>query len=179
MTGDVTAPVAGARGQTSVDFVIAIGVFLVVMVAVAGVVPQLFAAFDDSPERPLVAGRAADEVGHGLSTSGEPGVLNGTCAEAFLSQSESACGYDPSNPLTDQLGIGSQYRVNVSLQANRTTDPGLEVLCTDGSTIGTCSDGDDRLAVGPPVPERRSSVDTASRVVSVGGSTATVVVNVW
>lgn len=170
----------GERGQTSIDFVVGIGVFLLVVGSVAGFVPDLFAPFDDDPQRPLVTDRAADRVvGHLTDVDGNPGVLNTSCTLAFLRQNAAVCGFDPQNDLTEQIGIGTRYRANVSLRRNTTAAPGLEILCTDGDEPVACSAGGPKLAAGPPVPGNRSSVDSARRVVHVAGRDATVVIHVW
>lgn len=170
----------GTRGQTTLDFVVGIGVFLLVMGFAAGFVPEMYASFDDDPQRGLVADRTADRVvGTLVTDDGSPSVLNETCASAFLRQSGSVCGFDTANPLHEQVGIGPRYRLNVSLRRDTGSDPGLETLCHDGSDVTDCAGGGTALAVGPAVPSDRSSVDSARRLVHVDGRDATVVVTVW
>lgn len=170
----------GTRGQTTLDFVVGIGVFLLVMGFAAGFVPEMYASFDDDPQRGLVADRTADRLVASLVTDDEtPSVVNETCASAFLRQHGSACGVDTADPLHEQVGIGPRYRLNVSLQRDTGSDPGLETLCHDGSGVASCSGGGTPLAVGPAVPADRSSIDSARRLVFVDGRDATVVVTVW
>lgn len=170
----------GGRGQTTLDFVVALGVFLLVIGFVAGFLPELYASFDDEPERALVADRAAVGVVAGLVTDPDtPSVLNESCAHAFLRQNASACGFDTGASLTEQVGIGSRSRVNVSLRRNVTGDPGLEILCTDGSRIQGCGAGGVALATGPRVPAGRTSVGSERRIVYVDGQAATLVVSIW
>jgi len=168
------------RGQTTLDFVVGIGVFLLVIAFAAGFIPEMYEPLDDDPERPQVADRTADRLVATLVESPDnPAALNTTCTLTFLRQSDTACGYDPGDSLQEQLGIGPRYRVNVSVQRNETADPGLETLCTDGTSVTDCDSGSELLAVGPDVPVDRSSADAARRVVYVDGRDATVVVTIW
>lgn len=179
MTGTTRRPDSD-RGQTALDLAVGIGVFLLVVTFAAGFLPEMYAPFDDEPQRPQVADRSADRLVATLAESPDnPSVLNESCTVTVLRGTNAGCGYDPGDDLTEQLGVGSRYRVNLSLQRNVTADPGLEPLCTDGSEVKDCSTGSDRLALGPAVPTDRSSVDTTQRLVYVGGRDATVVVHVW
>lgn len=170
----------GDRGQTALDLAVGIGVFLLVVTFAAGFMPEMYAPFDDEPQRPQVADRSADRLVATLAESpANPSVLNESCTVTVLRGTNAGCGYDPSEDLTEHLGVGSRYRLNVSLRRNVTADPGLELLCTDGSDVTDCTAGSDRLALGPAPPTDRSSVDTTRRVVYVDGRDATVVVSVW
>lgn len=161
----------GNRGQTTLDFAVGIGLFVLVLGFVFGFVPGLFAPLADDPARPQVADRAAGRLVTTLDRPGEPAVLNASCTRTLFGVEDlSDCGFDPDGPLTGVAGVGDDYGLNVSLARNRTAAPGLEPVVTDGGA---------ELVAGPPVPGGSSSVDVARRVASLDGRDVTVVVRVW
>lgn len=179
------------RGQTGVDFLVGIGVFLLTVGFVVAFVPGILAPFSDDQELPLVADRAADTVVGDLLAGPEPSVLDVACTlEFFGVGSGGGCSLvpDPSGDgLATELGLSStgggryntQYHVRVSLEPNVPDDPDRGVLCgTDAPSVHTCGAGT-RLEIGPRVPTSTDSVVTATRVVYVDGQDAILVVRVW
>lgn len=168
------------RGQTSLDFVVGVSVFLLTLALVFGFVPQLFAPFDADHEQPLVADRVADRLADGLLGSpAPPSTLEGDCVSAFFGAgTATGCGFDPSDPVTDRVGIGDRYELNVSIRRDIAPGNGTELLCTDSSGVGPCAGGT-RLAAGAPVPTDHDSVSTARRIRTVDGRDVTLVVRVW
>lgn len=169
---------ASARGQTTLDFLVGVTLFVVVVAAVVAFLPRLAAPYQHQ-ERPAVSERAADALAADVLAGREgPGVLNATCTRAFFAQTaEPGCPFDPAADLTGQLGIGSWYSVNVTLGRNVSGREGTDVLCANGGDIGRC--GSDRLALGPPVPEGGRATATARRTVYVDGVDALLEVTVW
>lgn len=166
------------RGQTSLDFVVGIAVFLLVLALALSFVPEMFAPFDDRQERPLVGDRVADRLVDGLlSEPGSPSVLNESCTYAFFGAG-SSCGFDGGETLTERIGLDDSYSVNISLRRNLTAAAGLETLCTDGDGLETDSCTTE-LTVGEAVPNRTGSVTVTRRTVFLDGRDVRLLVRVW
>lgn len=175
------------RGQTSLDFLIGIGVFMLTVAFVVGAIPGLIEPFSGGQETPLVADRITSEVVGGMMVdAGRSSALNETCTYAFFDDSfgdgdACALSFDASDDdLPERLGIDDGYSVNVTIQRDVTGDADREVLCTDGETVGECGTlaGSERLAIGPPPANLRSVVSTR-RTAYLDGKDVTVVVKVW
>ncbi|WP_227354175.1 DUF7287 family protein [Haladaptatus salinisoli] len=144
------------RGQTSIDFLVGMSVFLLTVAFVFAALPNTFAPFagDDGADV-LAADRVAAHLAEGtLAREGRPNVLNATCTEQFFD--EDVPGPCHQSNLNDALGVGPTRRVNVTIESD-------EALV---------------YAAGPPVPTR-GSVVVASRLVSLGGEERTLSVRVW
>lgn len=167
-----------ARGQSNVDFVVALAVFLFAFSFVVAFVPQMTAPFDEQ-EQPLVAERVAATLGDSLLAAGpEPGVLDVECTGAFFGHAAGDdCPFDPSDPVAERVDVRSTYGVNVTLRWNVSGGPDAEVLCYDGGSVGAC--GSARLAAGRPVPTEYRSVAVQRRTVVVDGRPALLEVRVW
>ena len=177
------APATTDRAQTTLDFMIGAGVFLLTVAFVLGVIPGMIDPFNESQETTLVADRLATQVSEGmLAEPDQPTILNETCMNAFFNDSlGSGAGCPVSfdageDDLSARLGVDGRYSVNVSIERNTTGGPGFDILYTDGETVGAT--GHTRLAAGrnPPVT---SSVVVASRTAFVDGKDVRVVVRVW
>lgn len=159
------------RGQTTIDFAIGVGVFMVVIVFVIGFIPGMLQPFVGGQNRPLVADRAATQLSENLLASPEnPYVLNATCTEAFFEQMQSdtaapnTCRFDSSSgTLSTVLGMGSSVRMNVTIEDES------GILDINGRS----------LAAGSEVPTRTGSVVVAERAVLIEGRTARLYVRVW
>ena len=160
-----TAGTERSRAQTTIDYAVGIGIFLLAIAWVVGTVPQIVQPFDDTQDRPLVANRAADRLANdALSPPGEQTVLADECVEGFFQNSSppADCEYD-TGPVYDAVGLDSQYDVNVT-------------LLHDG-TVATLSDGSDATR-GDPVPTS-GQVVAARRSVLVDGQLHQLLVRVW
>ncbi|GAA0198410.1 hypothetical protein ACFFQF_15160 [Haladaptatus pallidirubidus] len=148
------------RGQTSIDFLVGMSVFLLTVAFVFATLPNTFAPFtgDDSSEL-LGTDRVASHLTEGtLAQQNRPGVLNGTCTEQFFGTS-GAC--HPSN-LNAALGVGANERVNVTIESS-----------------GAIRDiGGTQLSAGPTTPTN-GSVVVASRLVSIDGEEYELYVRTW
>lgn len=168
------------RGQLYLDFVVGIGVFLLAASFLFAFAPALFAPTETAPQDPLVADRTADRIsGPMLGDASHPSVLRTGCAVAFFAQDEARCGFDPARPLTDQVGISSRYRLNVSLVRPRSGGAGRVTLCAGSGGIGPCGSTGSRAALGRPLPTHGVDVARAVRTVYVDGRDATLIVRVW
>lgn len=115
------------RGQTGLDFVVGIGLFLLAMAFLVGFAPNMVASHTDSPELPLVADRAtAHLTEQTLGDGGRPAVLDTACADAFFAATGTCGGVDMARPLPELVGIAApgdstSYDVYVALQVDGTT----------------------------------------------------------
>ncbi|WP_148413351.1 hypothetical protein [Haloferax sp. KTX1] len=146
-----------ARAQTTIDFAVGVGIFLLAVAWVVGTIPQILDPFEAEQDRPLVANRAADSLTQRLLVDDEnPDVLDAACTEAFFDgDPPGGCDYGSADP-TDATGIGASYGVNVTLSRG-------------GSVVET---------TGESVPTTRSVV-TARRAVLLDGDLHELAVRVW
>lgn len=164
------------RGQTMVDFVVAMGIFLLTVGFVVAFVAGMTVPYEDQ-QTPLVAERVASDLADDRLAE-SPAVLDERCTLAFFGHADATgCPFDAGDSLNDRLGVAPLYSVNVTLRRNVSGGPGSEILCGDGGSVGPC--GSDRLAAGPSVPDDGTSVATARRAVHVDGQRAILEVRVW
>ena len=152
----------GRRGQTGLDYLVGIGVFLLTVGFVLAFLPGTLTPFTDGTEQPVVADRAADTIVVGLAAGAEPNVLNTTCTLTFFGAENTADCAFTSGATPDELGLPEFTRVNVTLERS-----------VAGTTVR-----DVRYATGPRVPTNEPVV-TATRTVYVDGADAVLVVRVW
>lgn len=172
------------RAQTTIDFMIGAGVFLLVVAFVLGVIPGMIDPFSDSQETTLVADRLATQVSEGmLAEPNRPTVLNQTCVNAFFGVGSASGGDCPvpfDEEVTDlntRLGVQDRQSINITIKRDVSpVDGDLEQMYTDG--VNVSDSGGDILAIGPSVPAGQSSV-TATRTAFIDGKDVTVVVTVW
>lgn len=176
------------RGQTAVDFGIAMGIFLVAVTTVVAFLPEMIEPFSRTPtENPLVADRVANQLTDYQLAGSAPGVLDTTCTLYFFNTTESSnpCpSFDSTDSLNDKLGVADSVRINVTLEANVTGGPGTEVLCgdltTDNVTEQPCNGDEYLLSLGSAPPDDAVSVSVARRSVSVDGRSGVLLfVRVW
>jgi hypothetical protein len=159
---------SGERAQTTIDFAIGIGLFLLVVAFVVAFVPTIFTPFQ-STEGP----QAADRIATSLSTDrlgdpSEPYVLNETCTDGFFDQLDgngsapSGCQFNTSATTTREM-----------FTLDRTRDVNVTIRYGNGSI----ADGG-ALAAGP-TPSETTSVTAATRVVSLDGQPRRLVVRTW
>jgi|APHM01.1.fsa_nt_gi hypothetical protein len=188
------------RGQTTLDFVIGISVFLSVLLFILLFLPGILAPFTTSTQAETVSSnRVADQFATGLLASpDDPYVLDRHCTAAFFdvdsepdSSAPARCGYS-TGTLSEQVGVASAHQnLNVSLRGNiSTAGDGDDLLCwdTDSPDRGLVESGDTAcdpsgtddfyLTRGDPTPETIPSV-TSVRVVSLDGQDATLYVELW
>lgn len=179
------------RGQTTLDYTIAILVFIAVVLFVFLFVPGILEPFGGGDgEDPAVADRIGDTVSDDLlSGPDQPRTLDRQCTIEFFKDagSETArpeCAFASGENLTERLNL-DLTRVNITVQGNRTSeyDPS-ETLCWDAGNnewtkaddVGAC---DTPLRIGDDLPQSSTATVTSTRVVSLQGRPVTVVVRVW
>jgi len=178
------------RGQTNLDFAVGTSVFLLSLVAVFVFVPGMIGPFTGGgQEHTVTANNVADRLSQGsLGDPETPHVLDTECAVDFFDGvANDDCGYDGST-LQERVGIRDRQNVNVTLRGNVTggAGDGSNDLCWDAGTeslveaddggTGSCSV---RLSVGGTPPSGAGTSVTARRIVSIEGTDATMIVEVW
>lgn len=176
------------RAQTTLDFMIGMGVFLFAIVFLLGVIPSIIDPFSGGQEQPLVADRVASEVAEGMLVEpGRSSVLNETCTYAFFNESlgkGDGCGVpfdETKQDLPTRLSIDDTYSLNITITRNVTGDVKPDILCTNGERTGSCGaimTDQTRLAIGSE-PSDRQTVTTTQRVVYLDGKDVIMVFKLW
>lgn len=160
------------RGQTAIDFLAGMTVFLVTIGFVLNFIPGVFQPFDGDTGPDMVA---ADRSGALLAESalvddvGAPGVLNETCtAEFFDGDGDTAdCSFESdSDDLNDALGIDDATEVNVTIE----NGTGIRTVEGDSGPVAA------EVGRAPPPT---ADVVTATRVVLLEGEQGKLNVRVW
>lgn len=157
------------RGQTTIDYVIGLSIFLVVIVFVLGFLPTIFAPFEaDTGGSTILADRSADRLASDLlvESPDKPAVLDQECTTEFFDADTnvpSDCRYDVDGAdLSTALGTDQFTNLNVTVRSGET------ISQIDGTS----------LAVGDS-PEGNENVVVANRVVFVAGDQHQLYVRVW
>lgn len=172
-----------ARGQTTFDFVIGIGIFIAAVGFTLTFLPSLLAPFDSGgAEEPATVDRVADRlVGSGLGEGGELGAIDWRCVVSLVEglQSPVGCGYD-GGTVSERVGFGPGQTGNVSITV------GGEIVCwesrgsgVEGAVREDCGNTDIQLAVGPSPESQGQETVTARRAVRLYGQIVTVRVTIW
>jgi hypothetical protein len=172
MRGD-GARTGATRGQTTLDFAIGVGVFLLVVAFVVAFVPTIFEPFERTDRGTQVADRLATSLSTDLlGDPGSPYVLDDRCTRAFFEQLDTGvdappeCRYNTTAETTSEVfALGDRTGVNVTVEE---LDGGIATSAVTGR----------RFAAGPPVPDGRS-ITAARRVVRVEDEPYRLVVRVW
>jgi hypothetical protein len=159
------------RGQTSIDFVVGMSVFLLTVAFVVAFLPGVFEPFTasgagDALTSDRTASLLAEQV---LADPANPSVVDPACAaEFFDAAGDGAGGVAGCQFTTDAadldaaLGLGPATTVNVTIEETGTVE----------------SAGGVTLAAGPEPPESESVV-VSRRVVLLGDADRDLYVRVW
>ncbi|ELZ26292.1 hypothetical protein C474_21386 [Halogeometricum pallidum JCM 14848] len=165
---------ADDRAQTTIDFVVGISIFLLVVAFVVLFVPGIFDPFDGTSRTQAADRFAATLASDALGDPATPAALNATCTRAFFEQmrtdadATADCGFDATaDTVAAALGT-DRFAVNVTV--------------FDGGSVAELADpengGSVELRAGPPVPDNEA-VATTRRVVLLDGRTHQLAVRVW
>lgn len=167
------------RGQTGVDFVVGVAIFLLTTAFVFGFVPGILAPFGEATTTPLYADRVVDDLAYDTLAEGSaPGVLDSECTLAFFGvTTPTDCRFDAGDPHRDIVGLPEMYEYNISVQTLSADGTRVQLYGDAEGTISTT--GETRLAVGEPVPEEYGSVSSVTRHVALDDTDAVLVVRVW
>jgi hypothetical protein len=173
------------RAQTSIDFAIAMGVFLVALTTVVAFMPTMTSPFTSAQDDPLTADRLASQaVSDQLGDPTSPSILNVTCTRYFFNGTagDPCDSFDATNDVAEKLGAGDEVFVNVSVRTNHSGDAAPDIVCglPDGTVSEPPCSGDEvHLAAGEEPPGVAGSVTIARRYAVYGQDGVYVVVNVW
>jgi hypothetical protein len=158
------------RAQTTIDFAIGVGVFLLVVAFVVAFVPGIFEPFDRTNSGTQVADRVATSLAtDALGDPATPYVLDDDCTEAFFVQMQTGtdaptdCRFDTTANSPSEVFVLGRTNLNVTIEERG---------------AGVTSLGSTTLAAGDSVPDG-ISVTTARRAVHVDGETYRLFVRVW
>jgi hypothetical protein len=160
------------RGQTTLDFAIGVGVFMIAVAFTVTFVPGLFEPFiGGTAEETVAANRVIDVVSNGmLADPADPRVLDAACTVAFFETDNnnddgsfdfpSGCNYEATDDLPARLGIqgrpaGTGFDVRVRIVG--------EDADGDGDPDALCADTSSPTGIGPEDgigPESSLSCDT-------------------
>jgi hypothetical protein len=165
------APIPSERGQTTLDYAIGIGLFLLAAALVFGLLPGLdrptVGATTDLATADRVAARLTSDV---LTRPHSPADLNATCTERFYNGTapHSCPSSRPSTGnLSHVLGTGDTVRVNTTIEH----DGRLSSLNTTGNRTW--------LGIGPEPPGGGVPVTAVRRTVRLNGTIHRLHVRVW
>lgn len=156
------------RAQTTLDFAIGAGVFLIAIAFVVAFVPGMFVPFDADTST-VTADRVADSLAKDLlGDPGEPGVLDANCTVGFFEQMETNtsahddCRFD-TDAGTLEAVLGVDERTNVTVEHRN----------------GTVIEKNGQLLAAGENPVTRDSVAIVRRTVLFDGESRRLVVRVW
>jgi hypothetical protein len=160
LRGNTAVPTQG-RGQTGVDFIVGVGIFLLTVGFVVSFVPGMLGPFSDEPTGPLVADRIADDlVERSLATGVGTSTLDPDRTRAFFDRTA----------VPDRLALPDGSHLNVTLEASVSGSAARVVVESPSGTP---------LAMGEPVPGAGASIATTSRLAAFEGEAVVVVVRLW
>jgi hypothetical protein len=175
------------RGQTTLDFVIGISVFLAVLFFIFLFLPGILSPFTTSAQAETVSSnRVADQLSTGLlAAPDDPYVLDRHCTVQFFRNDGANCPFTTA-PIAEQVGVASaNQNLNVTMRGNLTAaGTGNDILCWDetgddrGLVESSNTECDVPLTRGDDAPETIPSV-TSIRVVGLDGKDATLYVEMW
>ena len=136
-----------SRAQTTIDFLIAISTFVVVIGFLFSFVPGITVPFNDAQSsNPLIADRTATHLASDtLTDPGSTGTLNETAVNDFFGKE---------GGLTDELGVRGTKRMHVEI-----ADSNGDVVTYNGV----------ELARGSEPPTEPGRVTTARRAIALDG----------
>lgn len=179
MTGDTE------RGQTTLDFLIGILVFIAVVAFVFLFVPGILEPFGGGDgEDPAVADRIANSLSNeklGQADNARPRTIDRQCTVEFFKGENGGpppeCVIEgDGKTIEERLSLSSLERVNITIS----NSSGVLFWDSDDARWVT-ENGEDitPLKGGDNLPEDRSATITSTRVVSLQGEPVTIRVRVW
>lgn len=179
------------RGQTTLDFAVGFGVFLVALAFVVAFVPGMLDPFvgGTQAETPA-ANRVADDLAQRLlGDVDQPYALDTDCTRAFFTAGAPAeCSFDGAT-LQERVGVVDYASVNVTLRGDFTGGDGTDVLCWDDdveavvehddSACSPSTSADHLLARGSDPSGSGGKTVSARRVASLSGQDVTIEVVMW
>lgn len=188
------------RGQTTLDFAIAMGVFLLAIAFVFSFIPTLTAPFlDGDQELSAATDRTASHLAEGaLGHPGKPFIAEEPCATALFDErsAPSSCGFEGATT-REHLGLSDRIDVEVEMVRiypdNPPGDRERLVCATSGGDILNKTDSICNVTYSiatDDTPDEERSVTVSRRVVSMqsclfdnyeagGACDVTLIVRMW
>lgn len=159
----------GQRGQTQIDFLIGMSVFLMAVAFTFGFVPTMTQPFEDTSGSDLqVADRSAAHLAeYALGTDSDddapeqPAVIDRSCTEQFFDESKT----EPSNDCRWTNGSADLAGLQTELGLDSTTSVNVTITAEE-------------FRAGPTLPDG-ANVAVSNRVVSIDGDVRKLYVRVW
>lgn len=171
------------RGQTTLDFAIGMGVFLLALTFVLTFVPGMLEPFAGGAqsETPAVNRVADDLTQRTLGNASAPYTLDGECTAGLFVAGTSGCNYDGST-VAERVGVLERTPVNVTIRGEVGTHENT-VLCWDESAGALLERGntncDTTLSGGSNPAGSGGKTVSAQRVALLAGQDVTVKVVMW
>jgi len=179
------APITRVRGQTTLDFSVGMGLFIISLIFVLTFVPGILDPFTaGTQEETTAVDRVADELSQRLlGNATEPYKLDVDCTRTFFqSGTVGDCPFSGTE-LTERLSIEDTKNVNVTITGNVSGTPSDGVLClSDTSTALSerpCGGTETGLATGPSPSGSGGKTVSARRVVVLSDHDVTIEVEMW
>lgn len=156
------------RGQTTLDFAVAMSIFLVTVLFVLAYAPTMFDPFaGGSGTKLVVADRAATTLSADVLavSTAEPGVLSAGCVSAFFGSSDDCSTSADLDDLDETLSLDG-----------RNADVKIHELSTSTPASPDWAAGELRRETDDSVP---TDVAVATRTVSIEGDPYRLTVRVW
>lgn len=170
------------RGQTVLDFVVGMSVFLIAVGFTFAFVPSLLEPFTAGEgAKVIVAERGAAHLVETSLSAGAPSALHAGCTREFFGgdAAADACDWEhDAAALNDELGVRSVRGLNVTVTSAGTpvgidADGGVAPADTVDETAGAA------VLAGGPAPPSSASVSAGSRIVDLDGETYRLTLRVW
>ncbi len=176
MIDDTPLPAARSarRGQTTLDFAVGMGVFLVTVVFVVSFAPTMFDPFAGGTGTKLVvADRAATTLSGDLlaSSTAEPGVLSAGCVVGFFDADQDRVDDACTATVEDVDDLDRTLTLD-----GRNADVVIHELGVQPSDPAEVDGVELSKATGSSVP---NDVAVATRTVSIDGETYRLTIRVW
>ncbi|WP_332898686.1 DUF7287 family protein [Haladaptatus sp. CMSO5] len=166
------------RAQTSMDFLVGMSMFLIIVIFVLSFVPGIIAPFNDNVQEDTVTvDRVATQLSKGmLGSNAEPYILNAQCTADFFDASvvgnPNDCNFDPDRnnaSVSERFGLSNTQQLNITIERDTDGDGDREIVSSGGIL----------LKEGRSPPTSTASVVVARRVVYLDGQDVSLVVRMW
>ncbi|SEO35522.1 hypothetical protein SAMN04487948_10231 [Halogranum amylolyticum] len=176
-----------SRAQTTIDFAIGAGVFLLAVAFVVAFIPGMLDPYEGIQRETVTADRVATQLSTDLlGDPNEPYTLDTDCTVAFFGDtSPTTCRFTGSD-LTERISVGDTQSVDVMLVADLDDDDAATTLCWDTDSESLVEEGAAVCDVDELLVEQTSdpptdtgSVVVAHRIVSLANTDVTLLVRMW
>lgn len=166
--------VSDSRGQTTLDFTIAMVLFIGVIGGVFLLLPTVFDPLTTSTTaKTIVADQIATQVSTDLLTSTDSSSVTAVCTAAFFGTDttlDDECAFTADDSLDNLVGINDRTNTHIYMQRTGLRESNTPASITVHGTEYTLE---------RPEPTRKENTAIAKRIVAVQGETYVLTVEVW